>query len=310
MSGWSARELEIISQLRELGATTPDAVTRKRIRRRLEGAAPGMKHRLMANLLATASALIALAGLGLVLSHDSLPGDTLYPVKRVTESAQLGLAFGDGAKATRHLEFAATRLEELAALRTGSPDLVSAFGREATAGAAGLTVLGVQGTGRELDELGSWVHEQAAKAAPFTEITTLLGRIDTRVRALTDRLGCYRITTGEADELGAVPAGDGCQALDQAGQAPTGPARTPGSREPASRDFGAATRSSEIAPVPVAVPVPTPAVPPTGGTTTPLVILPPILAPTSGPVPPDGSLPSPVLSIPPLFPGLPGVGLG
>jgi hypothetical protein len=308
VSGWSARELEIISRLRELGATTPDEATRKRIRRRLEGAAPGMGRRVTANLLAAAAALIALAGLGMVLSHDALPGDTLYPVKRVAESAELGLTFGEGPKANRHLKFAATRLDELAALRTGSPDLVSAFEREATAGAAGLTVLGVQGTGRELETLGSWVHEQTAKAAPFAEITSLLGRIDTRVRALNGRLGCYRITSGEPDELGAVPARDGCQVPAQEGLAP--PTRTPGSHEPDSRDFGASTRSSESAPIPAAVPVPTPPVPPAGGTTTPLVILPPILAPTSGTAPSDGSAPPPLLSLPPLLPGLPGVGLG
>lgn len=309
MSGWSTRELEIVSRLRELGAVTaPDAATRKRIRRRLEDAAPGRMRRVTANLLAAAAAFLALAGLGMVLSHDSLPGDTLYPVKRAAESAELGLAFGDGAKAARHLEFAATRLDELVALHTGNAELVRSFQREATAGAAGLTVLGVQGTGSQLDDLGVWVRQQSAKAAPFSEVTSLLNRIDTRVRMLTGRLGCYRITTGESDELGAVPAGDGCQ-IPSAGQGPATPARTPGSREPDSRDSGT-TRSPESAPASVAAPVPTPPVPPAGSTVPPLVILPPILAPTSGPALPDGSPPPPVLSIPPLLPGLPGVGVG
>lgn len=259
-----------------------------------------------ANLLAAAAAVIALAGLGMVLSHDSLPGDTLYPVKRAAESVELGLAFGDNAKATRHLKFAATRLDELVALEGGNPGLVRAFRREATAGAAGLTVLGVQGTGTQLGDLSAWVHEQSAKAAPFAEFTSLLDRIDIRVRALSGRLGCYRITTGEPDELGAVPARDGCQVLAQPGQAPAVPSRNPGSREPDSRDFDA-TRSSESALAPVAVPLATPPVPPAASTTTPLVVLPPILAPTSGPAPPVVS-PAPLLpSLPPLLPGLPGL---
>jgi hypothetical protein len=51
-----------------------------------------------------------------VASQGSLPGDTLYPVKRLIEDARTSLAMGDGAKADALLTQARTRLKEVSAL--------------------------------------------------------------------------------------------------------------------------------------------------------------------------------------------------
>ncbi|HKS48372.1 MAG TPA: DUF5667 domain-containing protein [Amycolatopsis sp.] len=305
---WTARELEIVSGLRELGdAARPGEDTRDRIRREIyrrltEEPAPSRRRRVLANVLAAAAALVvALGGLGMVLSRNAMPGDPLYGVKRAAESAELGLTFGDAAKASKHLRFAATRLDELLAL--GSPDapLVADFEREARAGATELTTLGVRGTGRELLDLRAWVAEQTAKNIPFPQVTDLLRRIDGRVQALSGRLHCYRITSYQADDLGPLPAADPCTPVPGAVPEVPGPA----TRAPKLTQSGAA-RSAESP----STPTPTGPVPPSGGGVAPTVINPPIPAPTSTPAPATTSAPPPLISIPPLLPGLPGIGIG
>lgn len=78
-------------------------------------------------LALAAGTLVLVAGTGsvAVASQGSLPGDTLYPVKRALEGAQTSITVGDGAKATRVLDNAGGRLEEieqLAARLGKSPD--------------------------------------------------------------------------------------------------------------------------------------------------------------------------------------------
>lgn len=308
MNGWSARELEIIARLRELrDVAAPDAAAREEIRRRIRRRAmePGPSAR-SRTIAAAAALLIALGGLGMVLSQDSLPGDVLYAVKRATESAELGLTLGESARADDHLRFAAIRLDELIAL--GSPDgrTMADFEREASAGAAGLTTLGVLGSGQELTDLRSWVHRQTAKGPPFAKVTGLLGRIDARARALSGRLDCYRITSGQSDDLGAVPATGVCQAPTDVFARPA-PASPPGSGPPGPpppEDL-AAVRS----PVPVSRPPATRPVPPSRGGPAPSAIDSPITAPIRARAPGAKPPPPPVLSIPPVLPGLPGAGV-
>ena len=69
---------------------------------------------------AAAAVLLAIASGGVLVSSDALPGDTLYPVKRVAESAGLALTFDDASRARRHLEMAATRLSEVEQLARNS----------------------------------------------------------------------------------------------------------------------------------------------------------------------------------------------
>jgi hypothetical protein len=70
--------------------------------------------------LVAASAALAVttggAATTAVASTDALPGDALYDVKRTVESVQLALATTELAKGERHLQIAATRLDEVAGL--------------------------------------------------------------------------------------------------------------------------------------------------------------------------------------------------
>ncbi|MDQ0377731.1 DUF5667 domain-containing protein [Amycolatopsis thermophila] len=328
--GWTARELEVISGLRGLGRTVePDEDTKARIHRDIERKLekePSRRRRALATVLAAAAALIVFAGgVGLLLSRGSLPGDPLYGVKRASESAELQLTFDEAARGSKHLQFASNRLDELAAMGTPGADAfltsLSAFAAEAKAGTAQLTVLGVQGDTARLGQLRSWVHEQSGKLnglhvpagaqAGFAEAGALLGRIDVRAVSLLDRLSCYRITSGEADDLGAVPAGGECaEPPDAVLGAPSAEPRPPVTGlSPAPVEVATPpTTTGSATPV---VPLPTNPVPSSGTAGTPTAQWPPISAPTS-PRPPDTSTtsPPPLISIPPLIPGLPGIGLG
>ncbi|HVW44104.1 MAG TPA: DUF5667 domain-containing protein [Amycolatopsis sp.] len=332
---WSARDLEVISGLRELGDTaTPDAAARDRIRtevlRRLaeeQRRVPSRRRRVLAEVLAAAVALVvALGGLGLVLSKNALPGDTLYGVKRAGESAQLGLTFNDSAKAQKHLDFASERLDELTALRDADAARYSAtladFQTEATEGTAQFTTLAVQG-GAPLSQLQSWAGQQRVKLAQaepalpagamaaYDSSSYLLSRIETRVQQLASRLDCSQITTGQPDDLGAVPDSSACRQSADA---------TASGRPGVPLPLPAAPPVEQAAPVtPTTVPG-SPSSPPESRPTGPLapssgVVVPPAAsAPVSAPTSPrpttETTTPPPLISLPPLLPGLPGVGIG
>ena len=94
--------------------------TRSRSRSARRTAATGLPRRMVLVSSAAAVTLLALTGGGVLASRDALPGDTLYPVKRVAESAGLVLTFDESSRALRHLEIAATRLAEVEQLARSS----------------------------------------------------------------------------------------------------------------------------------------------------------------------------------------------
>jgi hypothetical protein len=65
-----------------------------------------------------AFSLVGATAASAVASQGALPGDTLYPVKRLIEDARTSLAFGDDAKAQVLLSQARTRLDEARDLGT------------------------------------------------------------------------------------------------------------------------------------------------------------------------------------------------
>ncbi|MTD56720.1 DUF5667 domain-containing protein [Amycolatopsis pithecellobii] len=326
---WSGRDLEVISGLRQLGdATKPDAAARQRMRGAILGRLrhddrPSRRRRILAEVLAAAVALvIALSGLGLVLSDRALPGDALYGVKRAGESAELGLAFGDSAKAQKHLEFASNRLDELAALGPSAlvayESTLADFQREAAAGTAELTRLATQGSGDELVQLRSWSLAQQAKllaarpAVPsaalgrFTSSAELLNRIEARAQTLMARLDCFRITTTETDELGAIPESGSC--MPPADTTPAGRPPVPRPVPPSREQLPARQNPTSATPV---RPSSASVIPPPPSTQAPPAIDGPVIAPTSQRQPTTTtSPPPPLISVPPLLPGLPGVGIG
>lgn len=64
------------------------------------------------------ASVVAVSGVA-VASSQALPGDPFYDVKRSAEGVQLRIADGAAAEGSRHLQFAATRLDELAAMALG-----------------------------------------------------------------------------------------------------------------------------------------------------------------------------------------------
>ncbi|GAA4541585.1 DUF5667 domain-containing protein [Amycolatopsis samaneae] len=327
-----ADELAVVGALRALGGTgSPDLRTRQRIHAEIAGRlaaaedAPSRRRVRVANLAAAAAAtFLTLAGLGLVLSKDALPGDTLYGVKRAGESASLGLAFGERAKAEKHLEFAGHRVTELGELTPATRAEVyrrtlGDFGSEVRAGVAGITTVAIGGAGQQqLTELRTWALEQSALLATqetkapadtltaFTEARGLLDRVRQRSADLVSRLGCYRITTGSADELGALPARGECAALPAPS---TGGGLAPPPVEPVTPPATGETTPppAQLVVSPGSEPAATaPSSPaPTHSTTPPPVYAPPIPTPSQPRLPTPTSPPPPRLSLPPLLPGLP-----
>lgn len=332
-------ELAVVGALRGLGDIgSLDEATRHRIHSGIiERLAPAdgeqdepRRPRVLAGVLAAAAAAVLVVGaLGLLLSKDALPGDALYDVKRAGESASLGLTFDDQGKASKYLEFAGTRLDELSALpgrgaaESGYRRVLTDFRTDATNGAARMSVLGVEDGGAQLTKLRDWTRQQsvrleAAKAdlppsasAVYETSAALLSRIEARAGALAGRLQCYLITTGESDDLGAVPATGPCDPPqgNQGSAQGEPPALVPEPRQdlsggtvpiPTQRmlsqlDSPAPTPPSPTAPGAVSVPPP--------------VIPPPIPTPT-GPRLPSVLTKPPLISIPPLIPVLPGIGIG
>jgi hypothetical protein len=104
----------------------PRATAGTRIGRRAPAFAAGL-----------AALAVAVTGIGVSASR-SVPGDLFYGLKRATESVQLFFASGDLAKGRLELEFAQTRLHEVAEL-TNSPGALTGSGGPGSQAAGGST---------------------------------------------------------------------------------------------------------------------------------------------------------------------------
>jgi hypothetical protein len=271
-------ELSVVAALRQVGDTlSPTPTERERMRQRLmaefssvvhEGTSPVLPLRVAQHrrwlagqtrgrlLVAAAAALcllMSLSGMSVLLSRDALPGDALYSFKRTTESAELGLTFGDQPKALKHLEFAGDRVNEIEVMASQAEDAakwpagrsvagqsgflraLDDFDSDAAAGARLLTDLALGDKPSSLGELRSWAEQQKArlvtlqKALPVLISTrvdrtiSLLDRIIARASALSGRSSCVKITSGTRDELGLLPARDACKPSPVGGRSPAVP---------------------------------------------------------------------------------------
>lgn len=137
---------------------------------RLIVAVPALK-RTSQRRVAAAVAVVAVAGAatGTAFAAESaLPGDTLYPVKRLVESAHTAVSLGDTSKGGVELGRASTRLEEATALAKAgradhAADALTDFVSQATRGADLLTAAGK----------GADIHDFTA--ASVTELEGLTG---------------------------------------------------------------------------------------------------------------------------------------
>lgn len=220
------------------------------------------RSRMMVAAAAALCLLMSLSGMSLLLSRDAVPGDALYTVKRSTESAELGLTFGDQSRALKHLEFATARISEIEQMAAaadagstwgpGTARLLAAladFDADTIAGTRLLTGVAVAGDVETLSSLSGWADEQeerlgdvraalpAEAGARITSSIALLDEVQQRAEVLQDRADCQSITSGASDSLGPLPAEESCvprQLDDAASTEPLAPA--PETAAPATPD--------------------------------------------------------------------------
>jgi hypothetical protein len=311
-------------------------------------AASPLRRRAMLVGAAALAMIVALSGAGIVASRDALPGDNLYALKRVAESAGLALTFDDAARARRHLEIAATRLDELEQLverdpqlATANPELFTSVIQEfdAATGEGSRMLLAAQDAGgaTALSDLQAWATEQSARltelrpALPLPAVAgadgviEMLTRLVGRTEALETRSSCTEVTSGAVDELGPLPAEGACAPRPVEPTVP-GTARTGNPRDaltspgsgtptaPGSEDPSGVTGTpgeGNPALLPELRPDGTPL---QGGSTAPSDEG--STSRTTGPGSNDsgpGSGPAPLLppiTLPPLMPGMPGITIG
>lgn len=123
--------------------------------------------------LATRTATVLTLVLGIVFSGsittvsaalNSIPGDFLYPLKLMTEGAQVRLASGDTEKAELHVEFAGRRIQEVVKINENEENLVDNKVRTAVA---------VEGFKQEMVTVNQYMEqsepEQAAAIAKIVD---------------------------------------------------------------------------------------------------------------------------------------------
>jgi hypothetical protein len=196
-------------------------------------------------LAGASTVLVLLLGMAVWMAGGSLPGQSLYGVKRASENVQLSMAGTDTAKGKAYLQLAGNRVREVADLLAQPSAMlasggVSADGRQVNPHTASLisdtlvsadedSVNGMQLLGRAavaqlskepLAKLGDWLPEQRRQLAevrdrlPAGTLHTrvqasmlLLQRIATRTTQLNRAMGCPCLAQALADELGPVPCG-------------------------------------------------------------------------------------------------------
>lgn len=293
-AGGSTVEAELISRLRTLPGPTPQVQFRADLRAQLvaitarivsessteavtgptAGKLVGRRSRAVGShalrtlrrpvlAMAGASTVLALLlGMAVWMSSGSLPGQSLYGVKRVSENVQLSMAGSDVAKGEAYLQLAGNRVREAAELLSQPSAMpaaggISADGGRITPRTASLvtetlnsadadSIHGMQLLGRAavaqlskepLAKMSDWLPQQRTLMVevrdriPAGALNTraqasllLLQRIATRTDQLTSAMGCSCLAQALADELGPLPC-TGCAAVP--GPTPGGSAIPP-----------------------------------------------------------------------------------
>lgn len=208
----------------------------------------------LAVAVGAAAGVLALSGVS-TASGDAIPGDTLYPVKRQTERAQLALAGSDVNRGQLYLGFARTRLSEAQAVATDPEALEAALDDMDADTRSGVRLLTGAAVDRRdpgvLNTVDGFVSEQRRKVVNLvttlegTSRTRALGSLEMldsaadRVSALRPALLCTSETDRRADSLGPLP--QRCSALPDPGR--PGAGETGGDK--ASRDARTSDRPSE-----------------------------------------------------------------
>jgi hypothetical protein len=266
--------------------------------------------------------VIAFTGVGIAASR-SLPGQPFYSLKRGAEAVQLGLASGDQAKGTKHLEFAATRLREVSALASGEDQL--ALGAPAPAVAAGVA-LGGSLQKRINDTLADFnaetssgrmllegVYRKTGKQEPLrilktfsaeqgSKLTALLPQLPTESQAVAQSsLDLVKdVQSTVTEQLALSICGGECFPGNAGPTLPAEPVPSPGvtaSPTPSDDDNGVAPCTCGPTPEPT---------PTNGSSETPTPTSSPTATPSSSPTPTPSQSPGPLPTLlPTLIPALP-----
>jgi hypothetical protein len=188
-----------------------------------------------------AAVLVILLGVAVWMSSSSLPGDSLYGVKRASENVRLSLAGSDAEKGRTYLDLARNRVNEAIDL-LGRPNALAGSGALAagavnahtaklvtqTLGSAdsdsrsGMQLLGKSAVANmsadPLSKLDTWLPEQSSLLADVLArvqagalhdraqtSVNLLQRVSRRTDALKKNIGCPCLSQAVSDDLGPVP---------------------------------------------------------------------------------------------------------
>jgi hypothetical protein len=197
-----------------------------------------------------AAVLVILLGVAVWMSSSSLPGDSLYGVKRASENVRLSLAGSDAEKGRTYLDLARNRVNEAIDL-LGRPNALAGSGALAagavnahtaklvtqTLGSAdsdsrsGMQLLGKSAVANmsadPLSKLDTWLPEQSSLLADVLArvpagalhdraqtSVNLLQRVSRRTDALKKNIGCPCLSQAVSDDLGPVPCTP-CKSLNR-----------------------------------------------------------------------------------------------
>jgi hypothetical protein len=247
------------------------ALGKARGRHRFPNTAPSPQRRGLLGISAAAALMVlAVTGGGAMFSQGALPGDSLYGVKQTTESALVGLTPGQGNKAQRQLDYAATRIDEVQQLNSAQvpadnrgadiSQALQGFNEQTASGSRLWLASAGSGNSAELGTLANWAQTQSdkltqmrssmpASAQPDADHSLrMLEDLRTRAQSLSNRQGCDKVTSGDSDQLGPLPAKGACSGKDST-TAPSirtvGPSNLPGTSDSPSDLSGSSDPSSD-----------------------------------------------------------------
>lgn len=232
--------------------------------------------------LAVVGTLVIIFGMLLTgavwLSSGTLPGDSLYGLKRASENVQLSLLNGDGARGKEYLTLAKRRAAEVAKLLSRASSLDAPAGVHAAGGINAHTAQLVTDTLDDADAdarnasrlltgqavrssshgplqtLLSWAPDQASRMSGIVDripagalhdravgSQQLAERVRDRATRLNGNLGCSCLTATSSDDLGPLPCTLPCNPPASKPVQPLTPAQT---GAPAPPGGGASTAPS------------------------------------------------------------------
>jgi len=209
--------------------------------------------------------VLLLAG-GVWMSSHTLPGDSLYGLKRASENVQLSLTGGDGARGRQYLALAKKRANEVSGLLGRTSSMAAGSGSQASGNINAHAAKLIADTLRDADAdtrngvrlltgqavrnmsdgplraVTTWAPAQLARLESIVNrappgatreraVTSrhLVQRALTRANQLSSEMGCSCLANTANDELGPLPCETACNPVT-----PASPGQQPGSTKPST----------------------------------------------------------------------------